>query len=48
MQYDQPDGKAFKRALRQAYRIKHAKDKKRAIHTLCRNLRVMITRGVHG
>lgn len=42
MPYILPENQAFKRALRQAYRIKKAKDKKRAVHTLCRNLRVML------
>lgn len=42
MQYPRPESQAFKRALRQAYRIKHAKNKKRAVHNLCRNLKAMI------
>lgn len=42
MRYLAPSNKIFKRALRQAYRIKGAKDKKRAVHTLCRAVRSML------
>lgn len=42
MSYTPPQNQAFKSALRQARRIKHAKNKKRAIHTLCRKMRAML------
>jgi len=42
MHYAPPEHRSFKRALRQAHRIKHAKNKKYAVHTLYRRIKTML------